>query len=368
MLAAQLPALDESACARCGACLHGCPTEVFSQSVPQEARLVKSADALPEQVIAVVCPLHPAPDRSVAPGAIVLRHTRCLVGLGCADLLALAQDGRRTVWLDDAPCANCPLAVNQAEIARHAHEASALLSAAGKPVAVRCASTLSAPTARPAARPVVDGSQPRVTRRGLLRAFLPPATEAPGPDEPPEPEPTRWSHGKRFPPQRRALLRRLRRWTARDADAVAPFPSVRIDEGRCSACELCARFCPTDALHFTTDGDGFSLAFEAARCVGCSICVMACPEDAVMLDASMAFAVLTGDPVTVAVGNLLPCSGCGAQTAHRPRDAQPTCHACRYGAGAVRPLQDGIGLVADLLRREQKLHSQASFEGPNNDG
>ena len=359
-----LPALDEASCVRCGGCLHVCPTEVFSQASPLEQRLVKCANALPETAIAVVCPLHPAPEQSTTPSTAVLRHARCLAGLGVSDLLAISRDGERSVWLDDSPCPGCPLASNQSEIVRHAADANALLAAAERPGTVLPASAQRATKSQPVKRPVVEGSQPRMSRRGLFASFLPATPDPPDPQEPLDPEPTRWSQGKRLPPLRRLLLRRLRRLaapaTTAATPAATPFRGVYIDAERCSACELCARFCPTDALHFVKDGAGFALDFEAARCVDCSICVLACPEDAVRISGSTPLAVVLGEPVMLVSGPLVACKGCGAPTAQRSQDAVPLCHACRQGAGIVRPLHDGAGLVADLLRRE-RLFSNTAF-------
>lgn len=361
----QAPVLEEAACVRCGACLHVCLTEVFDQAPLPEQRLVKSAAAVVETSLSVICPQHPTPGQTTTSAAVVLRHTRCLAGLSIENMLTLSRDGERRVWLDDSPCPVCPLSANHIEIRQRAAAADALLSAAGRPRAIELASGHAAPAVRLISRLVVDGSQPKLSRRGLFTSFLPAAPEG-LPAEPPEPEPTRWSQGKRLPPRRRALLRRLRRSRV-PAAASSPFRGILVDADRCSACELCARFCPTDALQLVKDGATFALLFEAARCVDCGICSVACPDDAVHVGDALPMAALVSEAVALAAGPLQPCRRCGMPTAVRPGDPEPLCHTCRHRVVDVRPLHDGAGLVADLLQRERDLYQSPASEDDHND-
>ncbi len=53
---------------------------------------------------------------------------------------------------------------------------------------------------------------------------------------------------------------------------------VSIDEAACTACEMCCKICPTDALRSSVDGSGIHIWFDHRACVGCGQCVSTCPE------------------------------------------------------------------------------------------
>src|SRR2546425_12399497 len=55
-----------------------------------------------------------------------------------------------------------------------------------------------------------------------------------------------------------------------------------IDFSRCTACDECARLCPTGAIHAETPGSGRkTLSLSYASCIQCRECVTNCPEQAV---------------------------------------------------------------------------------------
>lgn len=61
-----------------------------------------------------------------------------------------------------------------------------------------------------------------------------------------------------------------------------PFGFPVIDFARCTACEECARACPTGAIQITTPGPGVrTLSLSYTACIQCRECVTACPEEAV---------------------------------------------------------------------------------------
>jgi ferredoxin len=127
---------------------------------------------------------------------------------------------------------------------------------------------------------------------------------------------------------------------------------VQVDAALCAGCGLCARFCPTGALQFTPEAEHFDLTFQPTACIACNICVAACPDDAVRLGDTMSLAAILADEITpLAMGELVPCTGCGALTARRADDPAPRCHVCRRGAGVVTALRDDAGRMADMLAR-----------------
>ena len=68
----------------------------------------------------------------------------------------------------------------------------------------------------------------------------------------------------------------------RPFDRRPPFGFPVIDFARCTACDECARVCPTGAIYTTTPAPGQrTLALSYASCIQCRECVAGCPEGAV---------------------------------------------------------------------------------------
>jgi ferredoxin len=379
------PVLDLGQCVRCGICLHECPTDVFNQRNVPENVLAQTVRQLVPKPTGLACSIHPEPGLTDAPVAGVVRHQRCLGALSPEQLLGLSRDGERILWLDDTICDRCPIGEAQTIIVQSAAAANRLLEAAGRPRAIHVQSAEDSQRAdHPEQRPVLNGMQPRLSRRGLFGALgqfaKEKATEAADflPDPEPEgPVPVEERLPYRVPRSRERLLARMAHLlspeepaegTSRSASVPVhdiPFAQVSVAADACSGCGLCARFCPTGALAFHGEllGIGrsedhpepFALSFRAAICIDCGICAIACPDDAIRFGEELPVEDLISDDYHELIrGELIPCASCGALTARRPTDEQALCYACRYGAGTVRPLQDRANLFADLLKRLAK--------------
>jgi ferredoxin len=363
-LQGQEPQLDESVCARCGLCLHVCPTDVYTPVLDFEKKLGQTVASLPLEPIALVCAAHPAPAITTAKVTAVVQHRRCLAALSPADLLELSAGGRRPLWLDDSPCTECVIGRAQAALQRSADSARALLHAAGQPPAILLHSERPpAADARAVRVPLFDGAQPAISRRSFLSRFRPSRDEEQEATHVEEwiqrgaPVSTRLP--QQVPEGHRKLLAALDHLESAQAEKFAtaqtPFAAVLVDTSLCSACGLCARFCPTGALHFTAQDGVFDLSFQPAACVDCGVCAAACPEHAIMLGESVDLgAILADDIVLLAAGELVRCSVCGAPTAQTTGVPMARCHVCRQGAGVVTSLRDHAGLMDDLLKRIPK--------------
>jgi formate hydrogenlyase subunit 6/NADH:ubiquinone oxidoreductase subunit I len=138
-----------------------------------------------------------------------------------------------------------------------------------------------------------------------------------------------------------------------------PFADVVIDTS-CSACSLCARYCPTGALSFVTAASSadaphsFTLSFRMSTCIDCGVCAAACPEDAVTFASTIdILRIHQPDQIELRSGTLTTCSSCTMPTAATAGTEPARCFSCRLGSGVVTALRDDAGLMADLLSRQQ---------------
>ncbi len=363
-----LPRLDDEVCIRCGLCLHACPTDVFRQSDPAEVKLAQTISNLPDAPLAIVCSQHPDPAVTVGPVAAVVRHQCCLAALSLSHLIDLSHNGQRELWLDDTPCAGCPIGPVQPFIAHTAAAANRLLQAFGRPPVIH--TRLSQPdlvAAETSPKPLLEGNQPKLSRRGLFSILGKAAQPAEPQTDPSSPPPTSGPVpvSQRLPHHLPASRQRLRQQLAHLGEPVEqpveaaglPFASVQIDGNACSACRLCARFCPTEALDFVADADRFGISFIPAICLDCGICAIACPEDAVSFIPVLSPADLIADKRQwLVVGDLTPCASCGEPMAVPGSGANTPvlCYSCRQSGGLATSLRDSAGLLADLLKHLPK--------------
>ncbi len=352
--------LDATVCARCGLCLHACPAGAFSHPGQPEfqRRLHRAAAHLTSPRLELACPVRPE-GTTVAPVDARLQTGRCLAALSLADLIDLVRPREHDLWLDDTGCAECPLAAVHDSIAQTVEQANALLEAWGHPARVCLSttgafgksSTVGATHASPASPlqdtrrevPVYDAQQPPLSRRELITFFreatarvaLTAALDSlalPPPD--PSSLPPRQRLTYHLPYHRRHLTAALQRLGAPARETIdlsaLPWTVVNVSDA-CSACELCARFCPTAAIRFYAveeeSQNHFLLTFVPPDCVDCGICALACPEDAITY-AQVIYTewLTTREEALLHQGDLVPCEDCGQPTAQAD---PPLCYTCK---------------------------------------
>ena len=333
------PTLDNDPCLHCGLCLHRCPSEAFTRPDDLSAKLVKTVAALPDGPVDLACPQHPQPERGPAPQAV--QTQRCLAALSPATLLELSSL-KKDLWLDDTYCAGCPLGQVHPAITQAVNEANswASLLETSAPLLLRTGDTAEI---RPATqRPVYNAATPPVSRRGLFGSFKQAGQEVAAAEEQVEmvkagksvPVSERLPH---FVPHQRAKILSIldKSSPGQSPGSNLPILNLHIDSARCTACTLCARFCPTGALNFLSDGTSFGLIFHPLLCLGpdCGICIPACPEQAVFSQPVTEAANLFTKK-SLAAGDLTPCQRC-QQPIAQGSDLPDTCFACRPRATAA---------------------------------
>jgi Ni,Fe-hydrogenase III small subunit/formate hydrogenlyase subunit 6/NADH:ubiquinone oxidoreductase subunit I len=81
--------------------------------------------------------------------------------------------------------------------------------------------------------------------------------------------------------------------------AQATFGFPMIDFGRCTACDECARSCPTGAIQSTTPAPGRkTLSLSYAACIQCRECVAGCPEQAISVTHEIDVAAYSREQLT----------------------------------------------------------------------
>ncbi len=345
-------ALDQNACVQCGLCLHACPTGVFVQANPPELKLPQVVARAPGQVIELACPRKKPADLSRVPDASVIQTPRCLAALSVPALLELVATGK-TLWLNDSLCHACPIGRAQPAIQRAVTTANRWLRVMGHTPTIRSyLTTADELTDEPISRPVVRGDRPVMSRRdffssltrlaGQTAASVVAESDLPLLDQASSPEESGERLPHHIPAQRQYLAYALRRLSpdpsASVPTAALPIADVIITDD-CTACGLCARFCPTEAITFVSDDEYYVLYFSAALCLGedCNLCIIACPTDAVRFGEKVqADELLSTQPRPVKAGSLAPCAQCGAPTAVASETDEtgeiPLCHICRAQA------------------------------------
>jgi len=122
----------------------------------------------------------------------------------------------------------------------------------------------------------------------------------------------------------RIIARSLRTGILTERDPFGPRPPFGlpvIDFARCTACEECARACPTGAIQASTPAPGQRrLSLSYAACIQCRECLSACPEGAVSPGRDCEIAAYTRDQLTHAAR--FDVDGAGRGTL-RQRETQP---------------------------------------------
>lgn len=321
------PEFDQNACANCFACLDICPTGAY-QARDAFPSLLRCASHLDATSIDIVCGRNPSASFGPAgsQAGIVIRG--CLAGIGRAAYLALAALGLEEVTLRLDACGSCQVGGLQAEVHRQIDEAEIFLSADPPDRRIRLSATSEIHQDE---RTVWDADNPPISRRDFFRlAGAQSQLAAARAMFDLEPDQGRGPSLRR----RRELvaLARLdeRRGTAVEGMLVGlGYATVRVTSS-CSACEACARACPTGALAFEVTDEHYRLLFDPTACIACETCAHVCAEEAISVSAEPDYRDVMGqvELVTLSEGEMIRCSICNTWIA--AAEGRSVCSLCAF--------------------------------------
>lgn len=287
--------LDAGRCTACAACIRACPVDAIQ--APGGSKL--EIDACLRGMLAAATT--PAPARIVAftcsrwSGLLPPPYLECQ--LPCVELVSawailralhLGAHGVAVV-IGDSPCADRHQehACGEVEIARTI--LGALGVEPGRVVRLDSARDAS-PSAFAAA---LEGLGPAASRDGSRTGQVP-------------------------RPLGRLLAAMVRSASGTVAvPAATPLGSVEVDPRRCSLCGVCA-LCPTGALVTFDEEDRAGLGFDHAACTACDLCRRACPENAIRVTRVLDTARLLGGPRDLVLGQVARCETCSSPIAPAP--------------------------------------------------
>jgi len=135
------------------------------------------------------------------------------------------------------------------------------------------------------------------------------------------------------------------------SQAAEPAAATRFMVDGCTACGVCVRACPHDALALEHDGDTSTLSHLTESCRSEHECVALCPVDAFTATGHHSLTSVLDEPVKVlARVRTSSCTRCGAR---HPGTEGQLCPACRFRAANTfgSALPPGVAEKITGLRR-----------------
>lgn len=298
-------------CHNCGLCSTACPTGALqTENLPWRDWLEL---ARKEQRLRIACAPSKHKAEAVAP---------CLGALDPVTLTALLTHRIEVELLGHEQCASCVHGSKGAEQLEQNLAAMALLRAAaddshwGHVTLANAAPLCTEPQpqrrqffrrlfGRNIERAVISGEESMPIPAMAIRAAAP------------------------FVPQRRKLLEGLLTNPQQgevitlSAHPALPIGQPELDAAACTACEVCARVCPTNALIAGETATAWVLRLNSTQCVACGVCIEACHRHALHLRDTITVATATED---LRVVPRRRCERCGRL--YVLHDANEQCPVC----------------------------------------
>jgi ferredoxin len=329
-LDSEIPELIVEKCIRCGVCLYACPIGAFERYDGLYKLLHCAEFIVDHEILDIACAHHPSPAITDGSSDGVIQTNNCLSGLGYSAYIGLLAVGVQNIRVRVDACSTCPLRVLQTQIEHSVANTLRILSLFGFEERIKIVSSAD-PTWRKL--PLYDSQNMPVSRRAFFSVLSPETssvsrTIVPVDEDQPE-------TGKYTPRERRRLLTALRMLVDSNTDLPphATIEAIGFAQfnvlSSCTACGLCERVCPTEALRVDKCDTTFAITFAPHLCTDCGLCVGYCETGALRPSGGpLASHVLNGNVIQLHEGTLQQCTRC--KTRFSDQNGETLCSVCRY--------------------------------------
>jgi ferredoxin len=320
------PKMEPEKCQRCLACLTACPVGAFKAD-DSVVSLLNAVSHLEGGALELLCEKNANANSGSAESCTGIRVRGCLAGLGSGTYVALAAFGLERILVRTDACDSCNWRSLPSLVIKQINEARRLLEGWQRAELLQRVVELD----QSSDRPLWEAANPPLSRRDMFRMLG---------------QQGKVAMARAIEHERTEVEHRPGRNRMRLTSAVAHLPAPTLDctsdladmnfaaisvSEACTACGVCARACPTNALRFEKNEESteFNLKLSVRDCIGCEICRHVCAPSAISLDHAPTFAKVFGqDIITLRGGELTKCKHCGILMAARP-DTQ-LCLLCEY--------------------------------------
>jgi ferredoxin len=319
------PVLDNNKCDGCLTCLPICPVDAY-EADDEVQPLLACAARIETNRIELLCTKNPNSEQGCSSDAIGVQVRGCLAGLGVGSLMALVAMGMESIFIRTDACSECNWGMLHSLIETQVDQARELLGTWNKASLVETISTI--PVIH--TRPLWNAHNPPLSRRDLFRMASRQGQVAIARSIEQKKTGSKHTPGR----DRRRIVNAVEHLslanTVSDLKLTGDFYAMISVSDACTACGLCARACPTNALHFLSDDKNktYQLSFLSQYCIGCELCAHLCAASALEVITDPLFNQVFGSgSVILNEGNLAFCENCNVAYAFDPETHLcPTCN------------------------------------------
>jgi ferredoxin len=319
------PVLNTEVCQSCLACIPVCPVGAY-RADDDVADLLNCATHVEDQPVELLCGLHPQPETGTDSETIGIRIHGCLAGLGTGAYLTLSALGLLRILPRTDACRACKWQTLSPEIHHQTERANRFLSAWDRGDTITCMDKIESPVERA----LWDAKNPPLSRRDLFRMMARQGQVVMARAMENGVTASRQQPGR----DRLRLLSAVSHLAKPSGNTdlkELSFATVAISES-CTACGVCGRACPTEALRFEKNDDEmtFSMTFSAQNCIGCDLCEHVCLPSAITLNHAPTFEQVFDVKETIMVKSapMVRCERC--RTWMAAREGVKICPVCEY--------------------------------------
>lgn len=283
-------------CIACGACATACPTGALVPKDPDDSHLLmeitKKCEACDGYAVVACESLLERAEGLYDPQKVT--KVPCLGRIDESMIMALVAMGAKEIALVSGECSSCDHSQGMKTTVMVAENASTLLQTWGSEARLRITGKLpsrirrvEAPEYDVSKRAFFEGAGKSAVRSADQAASMALADQL-GVEKR---KPAKYAKVRKdgtlpqFVPYRRRRLNSALKALGKPADEMIEtrlWGHVVIDSESCSACRMCATFCPTGALsRFDDEGGVSGISHAPSLCVKCRLCEGLCPSEAI---------------------------------------------------------------------------------------